>query len=102
MFWEINIDIALTCKSEPVMDAVYIAVVGSARTRLLDVGSGREDRSSDECNVGETRQSFSAQKMTAFCTLIICPNRVTWQHIYIYIYMNCLFFHIYVYIFTYR
>ena len=37
-------DLALACGSEPVFDAVFAAVVGSARTgRLLDAGSGRED-----------------------------------------------------------
>ena len=49
-------DLALTCESEPVMDAVYTAVVGSACTgRVLDAGSDREDRSSDVCYVGDTR-----------------------------------------------
>ena len=48
-------DRALTCESEPVMDAARTAVVGSARTRVLDAGSDREDRSSDVCYVGDTR-----------------------------------------------
>ena len=44
------------CESEPVIDVMYIAVVGSARTgRVLDAGSNREDRSSDVCNVVDTR-----------------------------------------------
>ena len=53
-------DLALTCGSEPVVDAVCTAVVGAARTgRVLDAGSAREDRSSDVCCIGDTRQSFS-------------------------------------------
>ena len=49
-------DLALACGSEPVADAVCTAVVGPARTgRVLDAGSDREDRSSDVCNVGDTR-----------------------------------------------
>ena len=55
-------DLALACGSEPVVDAVGIAVVGSARTgRVHDAGSAREDRSSDECYVGDTRQSFTEE-----------------------------------------
>ena len=47
---------ALTCGSEPVVDAVCFAVVGCARTgRVFDAGSDREDRSSDGCYVGDTR-----------------------------------------------
>ena len=54
LIWEL-----LTCGSEPVIDAVCTAVVGSARTgRTLDAGSAREDRSSDVYCVGDTRQSF--------------------------------------------
>ena len=50
---------ALTCGSEPVVDAVCPAVVGSRRTgRLLDAGSDREDRFSAVCYVGDTRLSF--------------------------------------------
>ena len=42
------------------VDAVCTAVDGSARTgRELDAGIGREDRSSDAYNVGDTRKSFS-------------------------------------------
>ena len=53
-------DLAPTCESEPVVDAVCTAEVGSDRTgRVLDGGSAREDRSSDVCYVGDTRQSFS-------------------------------------------
>ena len=49
-------DFALTCGSEPVVDAVCTAAVGSTRTgRVLDAGSDREDRSSDVCYVGDTR-----------------------------------------------
>ena len=40
------------------MDVVY-TVVGSACSRVLDAGSDREDRSSDVCYVGDTRESFS-------------------------------------------
>ena len=47
-------DFAPTCGSEPVVDGVCTAVVGLARTgRALDAGSGREDKSSDVCCVGE-------------------------------------------------
>ena len=50
-------DLAFTCGSEPVVDAVCTAVVGSARTgRVLNAGSDREDRSSDVCY---TRSSIS-------------------------------------------
>ena len=65
-------DLALTCGSEPVVDAVCTAVVGSLRTGLvLDAGSDREDRSSDVCFIGDTRKPFSKKKMmTASCTLI--------------------------------
>ena len=53
-------DLSLACGSEPEMDAVWTAVVGSARTGpALDAGSDREDRSSDVCYVGDTRKSFS-------------------------------------------
>ena len=46
------------------VDAVCTAVVGAARTgRVLDAGSAREDRCSDVCCIGDTRQSFS-EKMT--------------------------------------
>ena len=48
-------DLALTCESEPVMDAVYTAVVGSACSCVLEAGSDREDRASDVCYVGDTR-----------------------------------------------
>ena len=50
------IDLAATCGSEPVVDGLRTAVVGSDRTsRVLDASSGREDESSDVCCVGETR-----------------------------------------------
>ena len=53
-------DFALTCGSEPVMNAVCTAVVGSARSgRLRDAGSDREGTSSDMCCVGDTQKSFS-------------------------------------------
>ena len=49
-------DLALTCGSEPEVDAVCTAVVGSSCTgRVLDAGSDREDRSFDVCHVGDTR-----------------------------------------------
>ena len=49
-------DLAPTCGSERVVDAVCAAVVGSARTgRAYLTGSDREDRSSDVCNAGDTR-----------------------------------------------
>ena len=52
----LSASIALTCGPEPVIGAVCIAVVGSARTgRILDAGSDREDRSSDACYVGDMR-----------------------------------------------
>ena len=44
------------------MDAVYIAVVGSACSCVLEVGSDREGRSSDVCYIGDTRETFSANK----------------------------------------
>ena len=51
-------DFAPICNSELVMDTVCTAVVGSERTcRVLDAGSDREDRSSDVCYVGDTRQT---------------------------------------------
>ena len=56
-------DLVLTCGSEPVMDTVCTAVVGSFRTcHVLDAGSDREDRSSDVCNDDDTRLSFSEKK----------------------------------------
>ena len=56
------IDLAHTCGSEPVVDGLRTAVVGSDRTsRVLDASSGREDESSNVCCVGETRQSFSEE-----------------------------------------
>ena len=56
-------DLALTSGSEPEVDAVYSAVVGSARTgRVLDASSAREDRSFDVCYVGDTRKSFSEKR----------------------------------------
>ena len=59
LLWEIT-DLALACGSESVMDIVCAAAVGSARTgRELDAGSAREDRSSDVCDVGDPRWSFS-------------------------------------------
>ena len=49
-------DFALACGPEPVVVGVCTAVDGSARTgRVLDAGSAREDRSSDVCDVGDTR-----------------------------------------------
>ena len=48
-------DLALVCESEPMMDAVFSAVVGSARTRVLNASSDREDRSSDVCYVDDSR-----------------------------------------------
>ena len=55
-------DLAPTCESEPVVDAVCAAEVGSDRPgRVLDRGSAREDRSSDLSYVGDTQQSFSAE-----------------------------------------
>ena len=54
-FGEIVADLALTCGSEPAVDAVCIAVVGSARSgHVFDAGPDRVDRSSDVCNVGDT------------------------------------------------
>ena len=45
---------ASTCGSEPVVDGVRTAVVGSDRTgRVLDASSGRKDESSDVSCVGE-------------------------------------------------
>ena len=35
--------------------AMYIAVVGSACSCVFEAGSGREDRSSDVCYVGDTQ-----------------------------------------------
>ena len=53
------IDFAPTCGSEPVVDGVRIAVVGSDRScHVLDAGSGREDESSDVCCVGENTTVF--------------------------------------------
>ena len=49
------------------MDAVHTAVVGSACSCVLEA-SDHEDRSSDVCYVSETRQSFSAKKLTALHT----------------------------------
>ena len=51
--------IAFVCEPDPAMDAVKTAVVGSARTRGLEAGSDREDRSSDVCYDGDIRSSFS-------------------------------------------
>ena len=54
------VDLTTSCGSEPVVDGVRTAVVGSDRTcRVLDAGSGREDETSEVCCVGERRQSFS-------------------------------------------
>ena len=68
------IDFVPSCGSEPVMDAVCTAMVGSGRTgRALDAGFGREDESSNVFCAGETRQSFCENKwMTMACTLVIC------------------------------
>ena len=75
-------DFALTCGSEPVVDAVCTAVVGSARTgRVLDAASDREDRSSEVCYAGDTRDSYShslKKMMTACCTLIISAEQHEW------------------------
>ena len=55
-------DLAVACGSEPVVGGVCTAVVGSARnSRVLDAGSAREDRSSKECYVGDTREYFCAK-----------------------------------------
>ena len=54
--------------SEPVIDAGFSAVVGSACSCVLAAGPDREDRSSDVCYVGDTRQSFSEKMMTTSCT----------------------------------
>ena len=63
-------DLALACGSEPVVDAVCTAVVGSARIGLVfDAASDREDRSSD-ATLG-THDSRSLKKtMAASCALI--------------------------------
>ena len=48
------IDFALACGSKPVADDLRFAVVGSDRTRrVLDAGSGREDRSSERTRYRE-------------------------------------------------
>ena len=48
-------DLELTCGSEPVMDKVCTAMVGSARTgRVCDAGSDREGRCSEVCHFGDT------------------------------------------------
>ena len=53
------VDFAPTCGSEPMVDGVRTAVVGSDRTsRVLDASSGREDESSDKCCVGENTIVF--------------------------------------------
>ena len=65
--WEL-LTLRAACVSEPVMDAVYTAVVGTARTRALDAGSDREDRSSDVCHAGDTRQSFSEHTSGHICS----------------------------------
>ena len=43
------------CESEPVVDAVYTAVVGSACSCVLEAGSDRVDRSSSVCYESDTR-----------------------------------------------
>ena len=51
------------------MKAENILVVGSACSCVLEAGSDRENRSSDVCFVGDTRQSLSAfNMMTALHT----------------------------------
>ena len=52
-------DFAPTCRSEPVVDGVRTAVVGSDHTRRVhDAGSGRKDEPSDACCVGEKARAF--------------------------------------------
>ena len=68
--------------SEPVTDAAFCAVVGSARTRVLDAGSDSDYRSSDVCFVGGTRKSFSEKMMTASCIYCTTSFKI----------MNCFFF----------
>ena len=49
-------DTALACGSEPLVDAVCAAVVGSVHTgRVFDAWCAHEDRSFHVCYVGETR-----------------------------------------------
>ena len=73
-------DLVLNCESEPVMDAVCAAVVGSARAgRVLDAGSDREDRSSDVCFVVATHDGHSLKKHPAHSASL--PNRVTSRHV---------------------
>ena len=60
------------------MDAVCTTLVGSARAgRVLDAGAEREDRPSDVCYVGDTRQSFSEKDDDNILHIIIsaesCP-----------------------------
>ena len=58
MIWELLI--LRACGSDPVGDAVRIAVVVAARIGLVfDTGPDRDDRSSDVCYVGDTRYSLS-------------------------------------------
>ena len=59
------------CESEPVIGARYSAVVGCACSCVFEPGSDRAHRSSDACDVGETRQFSVKNMMTASCTLII-------------------------------
>ena len=60
----------LTPTSEPVIDAGSTAVGGSACWFVFEAGSESEDRSSDVCYVGDTRQSFSVKMMTSSSTVI--------------------------------
>ena len=70
-------DLALTCGSERVIDAVCTAVVGSARIgRALDAGSDREGQIFRVYATLATRDSHSLRKMmTTSCTLIISAEQ---------------------------
>ena len=50
-----------SCESDPALDAKYSVVVVSACSCVFEAGSDRADRSSDACNVGDTRKSLSEQ-----------------------------------------
>ena len=61
-----DVAMGLTCLAPIVNQIQWLAqdsaVDGSACSCVLETGSAREDRSSDVCNVGDTRKSFSEKR----------------------------------------